>query len=185
MESYFVNMCSVSVRISDQSTFALRITWLITWYWDLRESLWLDAMTCPRPNSGVTLLGSSYLVPYSSFPENYFHLILSINVTHWVRTWMHAFLHLPGAYMCKYKFWEYVFSLLFVCIVGCIKIFHIPGKYPDFVPLHVPPCLSTELYVEASTAFYVDFLQHIKFSQTTRTKNLTFVMIRRGSRWTL
>ena len=44
----------------------------------------------------------------------------------------------------------------------------IPGKYLDFVPLHVPPCVSTELYVEASTAFYVDFLQYItyKFSQT-------------------
>ena len=52
----------------------------------------------------------------------------------------------------------------------------VSGKYPDFVPLHVPPCVSTELYVEvstelyveASTAFYVDFLQHItyKFSQT-------------------
>jgi len=39
----------------------------------------------------------------------------------------------------------------------------IPGKYPDFVPLHVPPCLSTELYVEASTAFYVDFLQYITY----------------------
>ena len=44
----------------------------------------------------------------------------------------------------------------------------LPGKYLDFVPLHVPPCVSTELYVEASTAFYVDFLQYItyKLSQT-------------------
>ena len=47
-------------------------------------------------------------------------------------------------------------------------IFCITWKYPDFVPLHVPPCVSTELYVEAFMAFYVDFRQHItyKFSQT-------------------
>ena len=36
----------------------------------------------------------------------------------------------------------------------------VPGKYLDFVPLHVPPCVSTELYVKTSTAFYVDFLQY-------------------------
>ena len=47
------------------------------------------------------------------------------------------------------------------CEFSLFYIFQIPGKYPDFVPLHVPPCVSTELYVEASTAFYVDFLQYI------------------------
>ena len=44
---------------------------------------------------------------------------------------------------------------------NCNRTARIPGKYPDFVPLHVPPCVSTGLYVEASTAFYVDFLQYI------------------------
>ena len=70
-------------------------------------------------------------------------------------------------------FWLVYFPVyVCVCVYVCVLIYDkrtqcsIPGKYPDFVPLHVPLFVSTDLYVEASTAFYVDFLQHIKFSQT-------------------